>query len=180
MKAIPNIDQDWTLFLDRDGVINIWLKGIYIKKWEQFSFEKNALKALKKLSKIFDRIIIVTNQQGIAKGLMTHQDLEIVHRQMLDSIQQSGGRIDAVYYCPYMDGHPCRKPMPGMALSAKKDFPKIDFEKTIMVGDRNSDMKFGRSIGAFTCMVGNHEEVVNHEDIDAVFTNLEEFTLSIA
>lgn len=146
---IPVFDKSWTLFLDRDGVINYKIINDYVRTWEHFRFEDGALSALKLLSGIFNRIIVVTNQQGIGKGLYTHSELDNIHFQMLEKVGKAGGRIDKIYYCPDLaiENPVCRKPNPGMAYKAKSDFPEIDFKKSVMVGDSVCDMEFGKKLG---------------------------------
>lgn len=150
------VDKSWTLFLDRDGVINKRLMDDYVKTWSEFTFEYHVLEAIVKFSAIFGRIFIVTNQQGIAKGLMTEHDLKSVHNQMLMEIERVGGRIDGVYFCPHhaKDACNCRKPKTGMALQAKANFPEIDFTKSIMVGDSPSDIEMGHQLGMKTVFIG--------------------------
>ncbi len=138
----------WTLFLDRDGVINEKLENDYVKNWDEFKFCNFSLLALAELSKIFHRIIIVTNQRGIGKGLMTEQQLSDIHQKMLVEIHKASGRIDKIYYCTSLEeSADCRKPNVGMGLLAKKDFPEIDFSKSIIIGDSDSDMEFGKRLG---------------------------------
>ena len=119
----PNfkISSDWTLFLDRDGVINERLPDDYIKTWEEFIFLSGVLEALSIFSLFFQRIFIVTNQAGIEKGVISHEGLHEIHDKMMEIIMYHGGRIDEIYYCPFKaDLDPlCRKPNPGMALQAK-------------------------------------------------------------
>lgn len=151
------ISPDWTLFLDRDGVINQRLPEDYVKSWEEFRFLPGVLEAMGRLSNLFGRIFIVTNQAGIEKGVLTHEGLETVHRQMMEYIQYHGGRVDEIYYCPYKaDLDPfCRKPNPGMALEAQRDFPDVEFRRSLMVGDSDSDMAFGNRLGMKTILVGD-------------------------
>ena len=151
------ISPDWTLFLDRDGVINQRLPEDYVKSWEEFRFLPGVLEAMGRLSNLFGRIFIVTNQAGIEKGVLTHEGLETVHRQMMEYIQYHGGRVDEIYYCPYKaDLDPfCRKPNPGMALEAQRDFPDVEFKRSVMVGDSDSDMAFGNRLGMKTILVGD-------------------------
>lgn len=155
----PNfkISSDWALFLDRDGVINERIPGDYIKNWNEFRFLPGVLDALGIFSNYFERIFIVTNQAGIEKGLLSHQDLEAIHDQMMEYILFHGGKVDEIYYCPYKaDLDPlCRKPNPGMALQAKKDYPEIIFNKCLMIGDSDSDIAFGNNLGMKTILVGN-------------------------
>ena len=146
------IDKQWTLFLDRDGVINKNIDGGYVLDWEQFEFLEGVLETMPKLAKLFSKIIVVTNQQCIAKGLLTEETLNEIHQNMMNMIELNGGRIDAVYYAPDLasDENKLRKPKNGMALLAKNDFPEIDFSKSIMIGDKLSDMEFGKSTGMIT------------------------------
>ena len=146
------IDKSWTLFLDRDGVINRRLLDDYVKRWDEFEFLPGVKEAIAKLSRIFGRVVIVSNQQGIGKGLMTEKDLDHIHSMMVHEIEEAGGRIDAIYHCPELkEKNPeCRKPKPGMALQAQKDFPEIDFEKSVMIGDSESDIEFGKRLGMLT------------------------------
>jgi len=146
------IDGTWSLFLDRDGVINRKLENDYVKSWEEFEFIPGALKSIASFSKIFGRIIVVTNQQGIGKGLYTHEELELVHAKMIHEIELTGGRIDKVYYSPNLNSENSilRKPNIGMGLKAKEDFPEIDFKKSIIIGDSVSDMQFGKNLGMTT------------------------------
>src|SRR5690625_4745472 len=106
-----SINKDWTLFLDRDGVINRRLPNEYVRSIHDFEFLPGVLKVLNEFSKIFGLIIIATNQQGIGKGLMTKQDLDRLHREMLREIEKQGGRIDKIYYCSDLTQIPdnCRK-----------------------------------------------------------------------
>ena len=152
---LTNFDASWTLFLDRDGVINQKIENDYIKKWENFHFIDGVLHALKKFSHQFKHIVIVTNQQGIGKGLFTEEELAIVHKKMMEKIQDAGARIDKIYFCPALasDCSPYRKPATGMALQAQADFPDIDFTKSVMVGDSISDMEFGKSLGMTTVFI---------------------------
>ncbi|MEZ5045188.1 MAG: HAD family hydrolase [Saprospiraceae bacterium] len=144
-----------TLFLDRDGVINRRPPGDYVQSWSAFHFLPGVLEAIKQFSLLFDRIIIVTNQQGIGKGMMSTDQLTAIHQQMQQAIASEGGRIDAIYFCPDLSSKVgnCRKPNPAMALQAQQDFPEIDFQQSIMVGDSISDLQFGQSLGMKTVLV---------------------------
>src|SRR6266487_4276502 len=122
-----NINKNWTLFLDRDGVINKKIENDYVKHWVDFEFKEGAFAALEILNSLFGKIIVVTNQQGIGKGLYRTEDLELIHKNMIYELTYKGGRIDKVYFSPYLDSqnHPSRKPSTGMGLQAKEDFPEI-------------------------------------------------------
>ncbi len=151
-----------TLFLDRDGVINVRLPGAYVQEPEQFEFVEGSIDAIIKARHHFDRIVVVTNQQGIGKELMTEEDLSKVHQKMLDQIKEKGGQIDAVFHCPNLaaENAICRKPNPGMALQAKATFPEIEFKKSVMVGDSVSDMLFGKRLGMKTVLIKSNPDQV--------------------
>jgi len=178
------IDKTWTLFLDRDGVINLHYPNDYVKKWQEFYFLEGVLNALKNLSHVFKRIIVVTNQQGVGKGLMTKGDLQLIHDEMLKEVRKYGGRIHAIYAATDLvenDIHQMRKPNTGMALKAKKDFKEIDFSKSIMVGDTGSDMQFGKNSGMITVFVGDDSKIKTTEKslVDFRFDSLNEFANSL-
>jgi D-glycero-D-manno-heptose 1,7-bisphosphate phosphatase len=173
------IDAGWTLFLDRDGVINTRILGGYVRTWEQFEFIPGVLDALKILSSRFSRIIVVSNQQGIGKGLMTEEELADVHTRMTGEINRNGGRIDRIYHSPHLEEERSvrRKPNVGMALMARKDLPGINFKRSVMVGDSVSDMIFGKRLKMVTVFLSeDHAQVgKNHRCIDLVYTDLLSF-----
>ena len=147
-----------TLFLDRDGVINKKLEGSYVRNFSEFEFMPGALDAISKLSKKFKRIIIVTNQQGISKGLMSENDLDSLHSKMEESIRNAGGSLAKIYYCPHLDelNCRCRKPQPGMIEQAIRDFPNIRLEFSYLIGDSKSDIEAGMAMNLNTIKVNNH------------------------
>ncbi|RLD44005.1 MAG: phosphatase [Bacteroidetes bacterium] len=155
-----NTKDNWSVFIDRDGVINQRIIGDYVKRVEDFQFIKGSIKAIVRFSKHFKHIFIVTNQQGIGKGEMTVEDLKEIHSYMLSEIEKEGGRVDAVYFCPALkdSGDKCRKPEIGMALQAQKDFSEVDFSKSIMIGDSLSDMAFGKNAGMQTIFIDAQDE----------------------
>lgn len=147
---IPNqiLNETDTLFLDRDGVVNVWLPGDYVKSWEEFRFNDGFLDFIGRYSKCFKHIFIVTNQRGVGKGLMTMQQLEDIHARMTQAISDAGGRIDRIYLCTATsDSDPMRKPNPGMAIQAMKDYPDIRMERSLMIGDQPSDRIFADNCG---------------------------------
>lgn len=157
------IDTSWTLFLDRDGVINKRLMGDYVKHTGEFELLPGVGEAMSLASSIFGRIVVVTNQQGIGKGLMTERNLSEVHAYCSELITGFGGRIDKYYFAPELagSGDNSRKPEPGMALAAKADFPEIDFSRSLMIGDSDSDIAFGKKLGmktVFIALDGKHPE----------------------
>ena len=149
------IESDWSLFLDRDGVVNEKKENDYVKSWEEFKFIPGSIEAIANFSNIFSFIGVVTNQRGVGRGLMKEFDLKNIHLNMLMEIQKSGGRIDEIFYCTDVDNNSSsRKPKIGMALQAKLKFPLIDFAKSIMAGDQLSDMEFGRNAGMVNVFIG--------------------------
>jgi len=154
MNILSQIDKSWTLFLDRDGVINHEKKEDYVLNWSEFKFYDGVTEALKILSEIFGTIVMVTNQRGVGKGLMTIDDLNSIHTNMREEIIAASGRLDKIYFCSSTDNN-CyeRKPNPGMAFQAQKDFSSIDFKKSIMIGNKLSDMQFGKNAGMYTIFV---------------------------
>jgi len=149
------IDASWSLFLDRDGVINERLMGDYVTRPKDFHFIKQSKNAIVYFSSIFDHIFVVTNQQGVSKGIMTDRNLLEVHRYMIDEIEKAGGKITKCYAATELKDVPngLRKPNPGMGLLAKQDFPLVDFSKSIMVGDTDSDIYFGKNLGMKTVRI---------------------------
>ena len=174
--------KEWTLFLDRDGVINHEKKDDYIRHWSEFKFYTESLAALPLLAQKFSKIIIATNQKGIGKGWMTDADLYLIHQHMTNQIIELGGRIDAIFYCPDIDNLSInRKPQPGMAFQAKAIFPTIDFKQSIMVGNSMSDMEFGRNAGMHTVYLAttNPEAPFPATTIDYRFDNLFQFAQAV-
>lgn len=179
---LNKIDKTWTLFIDRDGVINEETVGEYVLHWDQFIFSRGVLQSFKKLSDVFGRLIIITNQRGVGKGLMTKETLDTIHYEMQREVAIADGHIEKIYYCTDVDRTSFyRKPNPGMAIQAKQDFPDLDFSKTIMLGNKPSDMRFGRAAGIFTVFLSttNPDEPFPHPDVDLRFSSLAEFAAAL-
>ena len=142
-----------TVFLDRDGTINVKPpEGDYVKSWDEFEFLPGAVAAVRALVDAGLLVVIVTNQRGIALGRMSEEDLAEIHRRMVAEI----GRDDvAIYHCPHdKDECDCRKPRTGMFRDARRDHPEIDFGRSVMIGDSESDLEAGRAIGARVVRIG--------------------------
>lgn len=168
LEWMKKVDAHWTLFLDRDGVINERLPGAYVKHPDEFTFLPGAIEAIVSMNRLFGTTLVVTNQQGIGKGLMTAADLHVVHEEMQASVKAAGGNFDAIFYCPELAAGdpPCRKPNPGMAMQAKAQFPIIDFERSVMVGDSPSDMEFGERLGMKTVFIGERDQGLCFERLE--------------
>lgn len=178
MIPLAEINNDWTLFIDRDGVINHEKANDYVHTWEEFEFYDGVFEAFETFAGIFKYIIVVTNQKGVGKGLTKETDLHTIHNNMKAAIELHGGRIDAIYYCPDLDNEsPNRKPQPGMGLQAIEKYKGIDLTKSLMVGNTLSDMKFGRNLGVHTVFLPTTRPEVNLQDvcIDAVYNSLIDF-----
>ncbi|MCX6319485.1 MAG: HAD-IIIA family hydrolase, partial [Bacteroidetes bacterium] len=179
---LNQVDKSWTLFLDRDGVINHEKKEEYVRNTEEFRFYDGVKDALYQFGQRFGKIIVVTNQRGVSKGLMTEQDLTSIHAFMVSEVEEAGGRIDAIFYCTSLDNaHPDRKPNPGMAYHALNQFPDIDLSKSIIAGNKPSDMLFGRNAGMYTVFIAstNPEQPFPHPDMDARFDSLANFAKAL-
>ncbi|MDH6535173.1 HAD-IIIA family hydrolase [Parabacteroides sp. 52] len=154
-----------TLFLDRDGVINVHRPDDYVKSVDAFVFIDRVPEAIALLAPLFKYILIVTNQRGVGKGLMSRQDLEDIHHFMQQQIVSAGGRIDRIYVATETDpAHRNRKPHTGMIVQAQKDFPDIDLASSWVVGDSISDMQLANNAGIPAVLLGDKympEEISN-------------------
>jgi len=171
-----------TLFLDRDGVINVERKNDYAKNITEFAFIDGALDAIALLSAKFDNIFIVTNQRGVGRGVMSQADLDMVHEYMIKEIEARNGQISKIYTCTDINSDSInRKPNTGMAFLARKDFPAVEFKRSVLVGNSKSDIQFGKKLDMYTVLVGDKYPRDNeiYDIIDAYFPNLYEFALSL-
>lgn len=152
----------------------------YVLQPREFEFIEGSVEAIANLTSRFGLTFVVTNQQGIGKGLMTEQDLLSIHEGMMAEIENAGGRIDKVYFCPSLKESRSfmRKPKPGMGLLAKKEFPAINFKKSVMVGDTLSDMQFGKNLGMTTVLISSDKRIIteHHRKIDYAFASLVSFS----
>jgi D-glycero-D-manno-heptose 1,7-bisphosphate phosphatase len=147
------------LFLDRDGVINTRLVGRYVQTPDQFSLITDIVPLLRHAHARGYMLILITNQQGVGKGLMSLEDLDVVHEHMQQCLHQvSAPRIDVIYVCTDLDGQQSthRKPAPGMLLDAMRDHG-INPLESWFVGDSITDAQAGRAAGVKTALVGDFE-----------------------
>lgn len=176
------IARNSTLFLDRDGVINQRLIGDYVKRPEELILLPEVGKAIFLLNQWFRKIVLVTNQQGIGKGLMTVEDLNNIHEAMRKELVQQGAVIHEIQFCPDLaDQQPnCRKPDGAMALAAQAKDPDIDFSNSVMVGDMPSDIEFGKNLGMQTVWIGLLSEKETLSIVpDAIYPSLIDFAHAI-
>ena len=147
------------VFLDRDGVINVRLPdGRYVTKSDEFVFTDGAFDALRRLQKAGYLLVVVTNQRGIARGIMTEEDLADVHDHMIEGLAAEGVVLDAILHCPHERdaGCSCRKPLPGMIDEACR-IHAIDRSASIIVGDSVTDMAAGAAAGVGGIFVGSED-----------------------
>jgi D-glycero-D-manno-heptose 1,7-bisphosphate phosphatase len=144
-----------TVFLDRDGVINKKMpEGAYVTSWANFQLLPGAPEAIAQLNQAGLRVVVVSNQRGIALGLYSAQDVETIHANLQRELKKLGAHVDAFYFCPHdKQDCNCRKPLPGMFDSAQQDFPGIRAAESVMIGDSLSDIEFGRRLGMWTIFV---------------------------
>jgi len=136
------------VFVDRDGVINRRLPGDYVSAWEQFHFLPGARAGLRALREAGYLLVVITNQRGIGRGLMSEADLAEVHRRMQVELIGADAGVDAILHCPHdlSAGCDCRKPKPGMIVRALERFA-IDVSRSWVVGDSLSDLQAGQAMG---------------------------------
>ncbi len=151
-----------TVFLDRDGVINHNRKNDYVKSWDEFEFIPNSLRAIQRLTDAGHRLIVVTNQSCINKGIVAPRTLGEIHQRMMTEIEGAGGRIHAIYHCPHRadEGCSCRKPKPGLLIQAAHEHG-IDLPRSYLVGDSIRDIAAGQQVGCQSVFVltGNYSQV---------------------
>jgi D-glycero-D-manno-heptose 1,7-bisphosphate phosphatase len=158
--VIPRRDLAWaaglrTVFLDRDGILNEKMpEHRYVTRWEEFRVLPGVPAALRRLNDAGLRVVVVSNQRGIAKGLYTAADLEAMHAEFQRLLEREGARIDAFFVCPHEENEcDCRKPLTGLFEQAVARFPEITAASSVMIGDSVSDVEFGRRVGMRTILV---------------------------
>lgn len=167
------------LFLDRDGVLNELRRNDYVKNPDELVLLPGVAEAVALCRKHFDYIFVVTNQQGIGKGLMTERDLEAVHSKLTGSI----AGIDSIYFCPELERMHSfmRKPNIGMAIQARREHPGLRLKDCVMVGDSMTDMLFGRRAGMKTVLVGDNSDCATAKPwlVDYRYKDLGEYAQSL-
>ena len=156
------------VFLDRDGVINEKAAPHeYITSWDGFRFLPRVAQAIHLLNEAGYKAVIVSNQRGVARGMMTMQQVDDLHAKMCAALARQGARIDAIYVCPHGEGEcHCRKPEIGLFLQAEGTF-EVDKARSWMIGDSASDILAGERYGVRTILVNSTEKLgdVQCEDL---------------
>jgi D,D-heptose 1,7-bisphosphate phosphatase len=170
-------------FLDRDGVIN--LDRSYVHTWNQFQFVDGSVEAMRRLCEAGYVLVVVTNQSGIARGMYTEAEYNLLTEKMCNTLEAAGAKIAKVYHCPH---HPsgavaelaiecdCRKPAPGMILRAARELG-LSLADSILVGDKGSDIEAARAAGvgrAFIVRSDNAESRAGSTITDAEYSCLKE------
>jgi D-glycero-D-manno-heptose 1,7-bisphosphate phosphatase len=144
-----------TVFLDRDGVLNEKMpEGSFVASWENFHILPGVPEAVSRLNRIGLRVIVVSNQRGVALGLFSLADVQSVHTALQQLLKSQEARVDAFYVCPHDTNQcNCRKPLPGLFEQAVTDYPEISAVTSVMIGDSLVDIEFGRRLGMATILV---------------------------
>jgi D-glycero-D-manno-heptose 1,7-bisphosphate phosphatase len=149
-----------TVFLDRDGVLNRKMpEGCYVTSWSEFQLLPGVPQAIGRLNRAGVRVVVVSNQRGIALGLYTADDVRQIHSALQSWLQPQGAHIDAFYFCPHDTQQcNCRKPLPGLFDQARADFPEIAATSSVTIGDSLSDIEFGHRLGMTTLLLEGDPE----------------------
>jgi len=144
------------VFLDRDGTINDKVAtGQYVVSAAELRLLPGASGAIRRLNDAGLRVVVVTNQRGVARGHMTMPDVDAVHQALTKELETVGARIDAIYVCPHDEcSCQCRKPLPGLLLQAAAEHPGLDLAQSVMVGDSESDVECAHAAGARAVLIG--------------------------
>jgi histidinol-phosphate phosphatase family protein len=147
VEPVPSASRPG-LFLDRDGVINERIFGSYVTNWSEFKFTPGIVSALGQVSTLQLPIIVVSNQAGVGKNLVTKDQLAEITQRFVGELAAAGARIDAVYYCPHRpdENCRCRKPATGLLTRAAADW-NIDLRRSVLIGDSQSDLAAATSVG---------------------------------
>jgi D-glycero-D-manno-heptose 1,7-bisphosphate phosphatase len=140
------------VFLDRDGTIARDVN--YCRRVEDFELLPTVPRAIRLLNENYFKVVVITNQSGIARGFFSEAVLGQINRHMERELARENARLDAVYYCPHHpdEGCPCRKPQPGLLLKAAAQLG-ISLKDSFMVGDNDKDVAAGRAAGCRTVLV---------------------------
>ena len=144
-----------TVFLDRDGVLNRKPpEGRYVTSWSEYQPLPGVPQAIARFNRAGLRVVVVSNQRGIALGLYTSTDVDHIHEEFQTTLKAHNAHVDAFYYCPHDKLQcDCRKPLSGLFDQAVAEFPGITAESSAIIGDSWSDIEFGRRLGMTTVFI---------------------------
>jgi D-glycero-D-manno-heptose 1,7-bisphosphate phosphatase len=148
-----------TVFLDRDGVINQKMpEGEYVQSVTDFRLLPRVPAAIARLNRAGIRVVVVSNQRGVALGLYTTEAVDAIHANLQNELRAFDAHIDAFFYCAHdKESCGCRKPLPGLFEQARARFSDITHETSVMIGDSSSDIEFGRAVGMKTIWIKGSE-----------------------
>ena len=176
--------RTWCLFVDRDGVLNRQIVGDYVRSWRQFEWLPRAKDALKILSDWAPHLVVVTNQQGIGKGLMASEDVAAIHRRLQAELATDHVLLDSLQVCPPLEseGCPCRKPRTGLVLDWLRLHRDSEQSLSIMVGDSQSDLELANNVAALTggcASIRIGSQIIHGAVADASFDSLWDFAVAV-
>lgn len=152
------------VFLDRDGTLNV--EKEYVFRYEDWEWIPGAVSGLKKILSLGFRLVVVSNQSGVARGYYKVSDVQILHNRVANELETEGVHLSGFYFCPHgpADGCECRKPKPGMILQAGRELG-IDLSRSFMVGDKLIDVEAGRAAGVRPILVGTGYGAVEKKNL---------------
>jgi D-glycero-D-manno-heptose 1,7-bisphosphate phosphatase len=162
------------VFLDRDGTIIV--DKHYLNNPADVEFLPEALEGLVELKKNHFLLVVVTNQSGVARGLIQEENIDKIHQRMQELLVPQKIQMDRFYYSPHApdSNHPLRKPNPGMLLQAAKDLD-IDLSQSFMIGDKSIDVEAGHRAGVRSILISDaHDEETMNADPDFFAANLKQ------
>lgn len=161
--------SDRAVFLDRDGTMN---KDVpYCRRPEDLELFPNTARAIRLLNEHGYKVIVITNQSGVARGYFTEGMLDLIHQKMLKQLAEKAAHIDGIYYCPHHpdDNCECRKPKPKMVLQAVQEHD-IDLKRSFMVGDKPHDIQLGKNAGCRTVLIPDNPDETGPEECSPDYT----------
>jgi len=176
--------RDWCLFIDRDGVLNRQIVGDYVRNWREFEWLPGVRPALARLREWAPHLVVVTNQQGVGKGLMGADDLDAIHANLQRDLAAEDVTIDEFQVCPHLEaaGCACRKPRPGLVLDWLARHPDVQASLSVMVGDSPGDIGLAQNVasatgGCASVHIGKHATAGRIADI--TFNCLWDFAVAV-
>lgn len=165
------------VLIDRDGTINV--EKHYLSSPDQIELLPHAAEGINRLRNLGLRVVVVTNQSGVGRGLFGLEKLEEIHERLREVLKDRGTSVDAIYFCPHLpdDKCRCRKPLTEMAARAAREFDAA-LSESFVIGDKPADIAFGKNIGAVTILIrtgyGKETERDGQAEPDYILDNLYE------